>query len=144
MSWSLLVLDRRKIGGKTTDQLSDVTWVTKYSPPQFKLQRQHVKQQGLQEMWWMDVGPQTHTVGDRHLQSWRGKRAEWNSRPILSLLKFKVIYGTTHRIPAVIVEHHIVLEQMLHSVQEKHLCFVFGFFFFSFLPFDGLLSRKST
>lgn len=35
------------------------------------------------------------------------------------------------------------LEHMRHSVQGKHLLFCFCFLF-SFLPFDGLLSRKST
>lgn len=38
MSWSLLFLDIRKFGGKTTDQLSDVIWVTKHSPPQGELE----------------------------------------------------------------------------------------------------------
>lgn len=60
------------------------------------------------------AGDVMDVCGPTHSYHWwqtpsklKGENAEWNFKSTLNLLKFKVIYGPVHRVPAVIIESHI-------------------------------------
>lgn len=80
----------------------------------------------------MDVCRPTHSYRWWQTPSkLKGENAEWNSRSTLNLLKFKVIYGTVHRIPAVIIEHHVFFRTHAAFCPRKALTFLLFFIFLS-------------
>lgn len=65
----------------------------------------------------------------------KGEESEWNSRSILNLLKFKVIYGTVRRIP-VIIERHIFFRTHAAFCPRRALIFLCFFLSAIWWPFE--------